>query len=73
MTRFRPRLQRWYVPSLTQIDAGQFSQSIQVMNCTLQDAASPTYGLLDNILTNMTFQLWPLVAGTHYRRVRTHN
>lgn len=73
MMRFRPRLQRWYVPPLTQIDAGQFSQSIQAMNRTLEDAANPTYGLLDNILTNMTFQLWPLVAGTHYRRVRTHN
>ncbi|WFD38612.1 uncharacterized protein MJAP1_001572 [Malassezia japonica] len=40
------------------------------MNRTLEDAANPTYGLLDNILTNMTFQLWPLVAGTHYRRVQ---
>lgn len=39
------------------------------MNGILESSASPCYGLLDNVLTNMTFQLWPLVVGTHHQRV----
>ena len=57
---------------LMQIDEQRYKNIIATMNDILEDSASPYYGLIDNVLTNMTFQLWPLVVGTHHQRVRVH-
>ena len=35
----------------------------------LADALNPYHGLFDNIMTNISFQIWPLLFGTHYGRV----
>lgn len=57
---------------LIQIDEQRFKNIIATMNEILENSASSYYGFIDNILTSMTFQLWPLVVGTHHQRVRGH-
>lgn len=45
---------------------------ICALNETLRQAINPLYGLIDNFMTLITFQLWPIVVGTYYARVRMH-
>lgn len=56
--------------ALIQVDGQEYTRFIKSINATLRSAADPWYGLLDNFLTNTTFQLWPILIGTHYQRVR---
>ncbi|AYO43102.1 Golgin subfamily A member 7/ERF4 family protein [Malassezia restricta CBS 7877] len=51
-----------YVDSLTYVSM------IVALNETLRQAANPVYGLIDNILAQLTFQLWPFLMGTYYTR-----
>jgi len=53
----------------SQIDAFTFATFINTLNAVLADALNPYYGLFDNIMTNISFQMWPLFFGTHYGRV----
>lgn len=41
------------------------------LNATLKNAMNRNYGFVDNLMTNLTFQVWPLLFGTHYKRVRS--
>lgn len=51
------------------MDPHAFASDINNLNAILRSALDPYYGLLDNFLTSMTFQLWPYVVGTHHDRV----
>lgn len=46
-----------------------FAMQMDELNETLQHAMNRNYGLFDNLMTNLTFQLWPVIFGTNYRRV----
>lgn len=50
------------------IDAFTFATFINTLNEMLADALNPYHGLFDNIMTNISFQIWPLLFGTHYGR-----
>lgn len=53
-----------------QVDEAAFAQAMHKMNETLKDAHNTTYGLFDNLLASITFQLSPGLWGTHYTKVR---
>ena len=57
---------------MLQVDSLTYVSMIVALNETLRQAANPVYGLIDNILAQLTFQLWPFLMGTYYTRVRTH-
>lgn len=54
---------------LIQIHHQDYADAIAELNAILRDAENRTYGCVDNLLTNLTFQLWPVVWGTHYQKV----
>ena len=56
---------------MLQVDSLTYVSMIGALNETLRQATNPVYGLIDNIMTLLTFQLWPLLMGTYYTRVRT--
>ena len=56
---------------MLQVDSSTYVSMIGALNETLRQATNPVYGLIDNIMTLITFQLWPLLIGTYYTRVRT--
>lgn len=56
---------------MLQVDSSTYVSMIGALNETLRQATNPVYGLIDNIMTLLTFQLWPLLMGTYYTRVRT--
>lgn len=63
----------WYgcgAYSHMQVDAKRFAAGIDQLNATLRKADNLYHGFLDNMLTSLTFQLWPVVFGTYHRRVR---
>ena len=56
---------------MLQVDSSTYVSMIGALYETLRQATNPVYGLIDNIMTLLTFQLWPLLMGTYYTRVRT--
>ena len=56
---------------MLQVDSLTYVSMIGALNETLRQATNPVYGLIDNIMTLLTLQLWPLLMGSYYTRVRT--
>ncbi|WFD31042.1 hypothetical protein MSPP1_002072 [Malassezia sp. CBS 17886] len=54
-----------------EVDATAFTKVMTDINGALLDGWNPVRGLRDNFLGSMTFQLWPLLFGTHAKRRMT--